>query len=290
MTLYVNPTPATPHLAGQVALVTGAGRGLGRAFAHALAAAGAAVAVAARSAAGVAATAAAIQAQGCRAQAYTLDVTDAAAVAEVVAAVARDLGPIDLLVNNAGIMAPMGPDWLVDRTAWWRTFEVNVLGSFLCAQAVLPTMLARKQGRIINISSPAANGTSGYASAYNASKAAVSNWTENLAAVTHAHGISVFAYAPGFVRSDMTEHLAYAPEVQQWFGDSFAKIFEEGSDTPLELTVSVLMALATGQADALAGRHISDTDTPDQLLQQVEQIRQQELHVLRIRSLPPAQP
>ena len=163
MTPHAEFNPTMPRLDGQVALVTGASRGLGRAFARILAAAGVTVAVAARSAAGVRTTAEEIRAQGCRAAAYELDVTDGAAVAQVVAAVTRDLGPIDLLVNNAGIMAPMGPDWLVDRDAWWRTFEVNVLGSFLCAQAVLPAMITRERGRIINISSPAASGASGYA-------------------------------------------------------------------------------------------------------------------------------
>jgi NAD(P)-dependent dehydrogenase (short-subunit alcohol dehydrogenase family) len=231
-------------------------------------------------------TARQIQEQGGRAAAYELDVTDPAAVEQVVAATQRDLGPIDLLVNNAGVMAPVGPDWLVDRAAWWQTFEINVLGSFLCAQAVLPTMIARGQGRIINISSGAVNWASGYASAYHASKAALTSWSENLAQITQAHGISVFAYAPGFVRSDMTEFLAHSPAVQQWFGDFFQKIFDEGHDTPLDLTLAVFMLLASGQADALSGRHIADTDVPAQLLQNLEQIRQDNLYVLRLNGLP----
>ena len=242
--------------------------------------------MAARSAGGVQETARLIQEQGGRAAAYELDVTDPAAVEQVVAATQRDLGPIDLLVNNAGVMAPVGPDWLVDRAAWWQTFEINVLGSFLCAQAVLPTMIARGHGRIINISSPAAGGASGYGSAYNASKAALTNWSENLAQTVRAHGISVFAYAPGFVRSDMTEYLAYSPAVQQWFGDFFQKIFDEGNDTPLELTLAVFMLLASGQADALSGRHIADTDVPAQLLRNLEQIRQDNLYLLRLNGLP----
>jgi NAD(P)-dependent dehydrogenase (short-subunit alcohol dehydrogenase family) len=276
----------TQRLDGQVALVTGGSRGLGRAFARALAAAGAAVAVAARSAGGVRETARQIQEQGGQAAAYELDVTDPAAVEQVVAAIERELGPVDLLVNNAGVMAPIGPDWLVGGAEWWKTFETNVLGAFLCAQAVLPGMIARGQGRIINISSGAAGGASGYASAYNASKAALTNWSENLAQTTQAHGISVFAYAPGFVRSEMSEYLAYSPAVQQWFGDSFRKIFDEGHDTPLALTVAVFMLLACGQADALSGRHIADTDVPEQLLRHIEQIRQDNLYVLRLNGLP----
>jgi NAD(P)-dependent dehydrogenase (short-subunit alcohol dehydrogenase family) len=189
-------------------------------------------------------------------------------------------------MNNAGVMAPVGPDWLLNGAAWWQTFEVNVLGAFLCAHAVLPGMTARGRGRIINISSGAVNWASGYASAYHASKAAVTNWTENLAQTVQAHGISVFAYAPGFVRSDMTEGLAYSPAVHQWYGGFFQKIFEEGNDTPLELTVAVFMLLACGQADALSGRHIADTDVPEHLLRQIEQIRQDDLYLLRLRSLP----
>ena len=286
MTPHADFRHDTQRLDGQIALVTGASRGLGRAFAGALAAAGAAVAVAARSAGGVVETARQIQEQGGRAAAYELDVTDPATVEQVVAAIGRDLGPINLLVNNAGVMAPVGPDWLVDRAAWWQTFEINVLGSFLCAQAVLPAMIAHRQGRIINISSGAVNWASGYASAYHASKAAVTSWSENLAQTAQAHGISVFAYAPGFVRSDMSEYLAYSPAVQQWYGDSFQKIFDEGRDTPLDLTLAVFMLLASGQADALSGRHIADTDVPAQLLCNLEQIRQDNLYLLRLNGLP----
>ena len=84
----------------------------------------------------------------------------------------------------------------------------------------------------------------------------------------------------------MTEHLAGSPDVQRWYGDLFQKIFDSGSDTPLELTVAVLMTFASGRADALSGCHIADTDLPDLLLGHVEMIRQQEFYVLRTRSLP----
>jgi NAD(P)-dependent dehydrogenase (short-subunit alcohol dehydrogenase family) len=251
-----------------------------------LATAGAAVAVAARSAEGVRETTRLIQECGGQARAYELDVTNSAAVEQIVATIERDLGPIDLLVNNAGVMAPMGPDWVVKQADWWQTFEINVLGAFLCAQAVLPSMIARGQGRIINVSSPAAQGAGGYASAYYASKAALTNWSASLALAAQAHGISVFAYAPGFVRTAMTEFLAHAPAVHQWYGDVFQKIFDEGRETPLARTVAVFMVLASGQADTLSGRHIADTDDPEQLLRHSEQIRQQNLYVLRLHTLP----
>src|SRR5579871_6629304 len=153
-----DPTTETRlPLAGQVALVTGGSRGLGRAYALALADAGAFVAITARSEQGLAETVQQIEAQGARAVALLLDVIDADRVEQVVGQVQRQLGPIDLLVNNAGVMAPPGPDWEVDPGRWWHTFEVNVHGGFLCARAVLPGMITRRQGRIINVSSGAAD-------------------------------------------------------------------------------------------------------------------------------------
>jgi len=140
-------------LHGQVALVTGAGRGLGRAFAQALAASGAAVALTARSEAQVQETAHLIMAAGGQALALPGDVTDAPTVTHTVEAVAQHFGPIDILVNNAGVITPIGPLWEVEPTTWWHTLDIHVRGSFLYAQAVLPSMIARWRGRIINITS-----------------------------------------------------------------------------------------------------------------------------------------
>ena len=142
-------------LRGQVAIVTGGGRGLGRTFAHALAAAGAAVAVVARSSDELAEVVASIRELGRRATAITGDVTDRQAVEHVVHETERQLGPVDLLVNNAAILRTPGPLWEVDPDEWWRTMEVNVRGPFLCARAVLPGMIERGRGRIINVASGA---------------------------------------------------------------------------------------------------------------------------------------
>ncbi len=111
-------------LTGQVALITGGGRGLGRAFAQALAASGAAVAITARSQAEVQETAHHILAAGGQALAFPGDVTDAPTVTHMVAAVEQHFGPIDILVNNAGVITPIGPLWEVDPTAWWHTLDI----------------------------------------------------------------------------------------------------------------------------------------------------------------------
>ena len=257
---------------GRVALVTGGSRGLGREFAMALGKAGASVAVAARSPVPLDDARSALELWGSRAMALPLDVTDHAAVTAGVAAVEETLGPIDIVVNAAGVMAPLGRDWELEPRQWWRTMEVNVYGSFLCWHAVVPRMIERRRGRIINISSAAAHKAYPYYSAYGASKAALSHATASLAEATREHGISVFAYAPGFVRTDMTEALADSAIVRRALGAGFRRALDEGRTTPVEASVRVLLQLASGAADALSGRHIDVNDDVAALLSPAEPI------------------
>lgn len=260
-------------LHGQVALVTGGGRGLGRAFAQALAASGAAVAITARSEAQVQETAHLIVAAGGQALALPGDVTDAPTVTHCVETVQQHFGPIDILVNNAGIITPIGPLWELDPTMWWHTLDIHVRGSFLYAHAVLPSMITRRRGRIINITSPGGWNAIPYASAYCLSKAALSYLTGCLAGETQQYGIVVFSYAPGFVRSAMTEYLAESPEVERWFGDAFSRIFATGTDTPIAQTIQGLLWLVSGAADGLSGRNIGDWDDITDLVQRAAEIQ-----------------
>ena len=133
-------------LSGSVAMVTGGGRGIGRLVAEALASAGAAVAVTARTEDQLAETVAAITSKGGTAIALPGDVSDPDSVSEAVHQVGRRLGPVDLLINNAGISGPVGPVWEVDAGEWWRTFGINLQGVFLFAHAVLPGMVDRRAG------------------------------------------------------------------------------------------------------------------------------------------------
>ena len=277
-------TEIRPALAGQVALVTGGSRGLGRAYAQALASAGAAVAIAARSEQGLAETARQIESEGGRAITLLLDVTDAGMVEQAAGQVQQRLGAIDLLVNNAGVLSPVGPDWEVDPERWWQTFKVNLHGPFLCARAVLPGMIARRRGRIINVSSGAANGYLAHGTGYAASKAAVTNWAGGLAAAVKEHGIAVFSWDPGFVRTAMSEHLAGSDEARRWFGDTFQQLFDRGEDTPVEHSAAQFLWLASGRADALSGRHLAVHQDLADLVRRAAEIERDDLLTLRLRT------
>ena len=192
-----------PDLSGRIALVTGASRGIGAAIAVALAEAGAAVAVNYRERAAEAdAVAARISGTGGRAIATAANVSQAAAVAKMVDHVVSALGPIDILVNNAGIAIVRGLDDLTESD-FDQTIAVNLKSAFLCTQAVLPAMRAKKWGRIVNISSGAARGGGAIGVHYNASKAGMEGMTRGYAARLVKQGITVNAVAPSLIETDM---------------------------------------------------------------------------------------
>src|ERR671913_371216 len=190
-------------LAGLVALVTGASRGIGRAIALALAGAGADVVVNCRERGRSAEeTADAVRAKGRRALAVAADVSNARAVEEMVRSAEAELGPVDLLVNNAGVAIPRDLDGLTEED-FDRTLAVNLKGAFLCARAVLPGMRARRWGRIVNISSGAARGAGVIGAHYNASKAGLEGLTRGYAARVAEDGVTVNAVAPSLIETDM---------------------------------------------------------------------------------------
>jgi 3-oxoacyl-[acyl-carrier protein] reductase len=190
-------------LDGHVALVTGASRGIGAAIAVALAEAGAAVAVNYRERADDAETVVGkINDMGGRAIAIAADVSQAAAVATMVGQAASALGPIDILINNAGIAIVCGIDDLTESD-FDATIAVNLKSAFLCTQAVLPGMRAKKWGRIVNISSGAARGAGAIGVHYNASKAGLEGLTRGYAARLVKEGITVNAVAPSLIETDM---------------------------------------------------------------------------------------
>ncbi len=195
-------------LAGRVALVTGASRGIGAAVAVALGAAGARVAVNFRQEAAAAEQVARAIGQALAVQA---DVADSSAVAAMLAAVEDGLGPVDILVNNAGIALIRGIEDLTEAD-FDATLAVNLKGAFLCTQAVLPGMRARGWGRIVNISSGAARGAGGVGLHYNASKAGLEGLTRGYAARLVKEGITVNAVAPSLIETDMVKGgLASSP-------------------------------------------------------------------------------
>lgn len=228
-----------------VALVTGGGRGIGAEIARGLAARGMRVAVTGRTAAQVEAVAA--ETGGL---ALVGDVTDRDGVDAAVTQVERELGPIDLLVANAGVGGLGAPSWEQAPEDWWHVLEVNLLGPFLCARAVLPGMVARGRGRVVVLSSNAAFYPVGsdpdlpaISSAYMASKAALTRFAEALAAETAPHGVRVFAVSPGMVWTQMTREV-------------FADWPHEDTWSPPELTADLVGFIATGALDRLSGRYL----------------------------------
>jgi NAD(P)-dependent dehydrogenase (short-subunit alcohol dehydrogenase family) len=275
------------HFIDQVALITGGGRGLGRAFAEALAQAGATVAIVARSEDQLQDVAHTIEQAGGRASAFAADVTDRQAIEQVVADVERQLGYIDVVVNSAGVLRALGPLVEVDPDEWWREIEINVRGTYLCTRAVLPGMVARGRGRIINMTSVAGLQALPAGSAYCLSKAAVIRLTESLALECGDRGVCAFAIHPGNVRTAMLDYVAEsdevkqrAPTIQGWV----QQLYQAEGDTPIARSVELLLAVASGQADALSGRFIDVDDDLDALVQQADAIQRDDLYTLRLRT------
>jgi NAD(P)-dependent dehydrogenase (short-subunit alcohol dehydrogenase family) len=245
-----------------VALVTGGGRGIGANIARELAGAGARVAVGARTRSQVEAVAEEIDGLS-----VELDVADADAVARVVDEVERELGPLDLLVANAGIGGPDGHTWEVEADEWWRVFEVNVLGVHLCCRAVIPRMLERGRGRIVITGSGAAYLPGSRSTAYPASKAAVFRYAETLANEL-AGRLPIFVFSPGLVQTEMT-------------GGSFD---DDAPWTPPELAPRLVRVLASGRADDLAGRYLhAEHDDIEDLIARADEIRENDLNAIRLR-------
>jgi len=235
-------------LAGKVALVTGGSRGIGRAIAVSLAEAGAAVAVNYRERAKEAASVVeAITKSGGRAMAVAADVSQSQAVTDMVAKVTRELGPVDVLVNNAGVGLVRSVDDLTEGD-FDLTIAVNLKSVFLCTQAVLPGMRAKKWGRIVNISSGAARGAGGVGPHYNASKAGMEGMTRGYAARLVKEGITVNAVAPSLIETDM---------VRSGLASAASRIPLGRFGTSEECAQVVMMlignAYMTGQTVALSG-------------------------------------
>ena len=258
----------TKLLENKVAIVTGAGRGIGRAAALALAEAGADVVVAARSPRAIEAVAAEIRAHGGQALAIPTDVSDPAGVDLMVRQTLRASGRIDLLINNAGVLAPIGRTWEVPPLIWQRNVLVNLSSVFLCANAALPHMINQEpqgpqgglRGKIVNISSGAANHVVPGWSAYSAAKAGVDQFTRVLAAEVEPYAITVNSAYPGVVDTQMQAEIRHTDPERFPDQQRFERYYRMGQLRPPEEVARFLLWLCSPFTDGMTGQIVRIDD------------------------------
>jgi NADP-dependent 3-hydroxy acid dehydrogenase YdfG len=252
------------------AIVTGAGRGFGKAIATRLAREGFAVAMTARTELQISGVAAEITAAGGRALAIAADVTDRAAVARVVEEAEHRLGPITLLVNNAGVPGPFGPLWSVDPDEWWASQAVHIRAPVLFLRSVLPGMTQRRRGRVIIVSAKASRLVAPNLSAYCVGKIAQTRIVEEVAAESKDFGVAAFAIDPGFVYTELAAQTASSPDAQRWLPGMVTRVREKRDDpnaaADLARCAQRCVDLASGRYDRLSGRYFEMTDDLDRAL------------------------
>lgn len=261
-------------LQGQVALVTGGGRGIGRALAEKFASEGAAVMVVSRNEQQLSEVVAAIENAGGRAAKMHCDVTDRDSVNAVVVETEKTFGPITFLINNAGQAGPFGPIGVVDVDEWWQAQAVHVRGPMLFMSAVLPGMKQRKNGRVLNISSIGGVLKPEFGiSAYGVGKCAQIRLSEYADKECRADGVRVFAVHPGTIITDMARNTQQDADAQRWlpwFVDMLQHVTQEQSDKELQACINYATQIAAGKYDILAGRYLDLTTDLDQVVKEVE--------------------
>ena len=253
-------------LEGQVALVTGAGRGFGRAIAERLADEGAKVALLSRSLGQLEEVVEGIRQKGATACAVAGDVTDPHSVDHAIHQAEHALGPIDLLISNAGVPGPFGPLWEVDPDEWWYAQAVHIRAPMLLMRRVLPGMIARGHGRVICISAIASRLVAPHLSAYCTGKIALNRVVAEAAAELDGTGVAVFAIDPGFVFTQLARETMESIEAQTYLAGMVGRLRDKEHDpdaqVDLKRTAERCVELASGKYDALSGGYF---ELPDDL-------------------------
>ena len=270
-------------LDSQVAVITGSGRGIGRAIALAYAREGAKLALAARSVTELQETVSAVSELGAEAIAVRTDVTSQEDTERLAHRVVERFGRIDVLVNNAGNSGPVGPLHVNDIADWVNTINVNLTGTFLVCRAVIPVMLERSEGKIINLSGAGATNAWSNMSAYCSSKAAVVRLTEVLAQELDGKGITVNALGPGSVHTSMWDKMT--EEAAQAGADFIHQLglrVTSGGGASIDECAELAVWLASDESGPLTGRLISAaTDDFRGLPPRIEEIMAGDAYTLR---------
>jgi NAD(P)-dependent dehydrogenase (short-subunit alcohol dehydrogenase family) len=265
----------TKELKGQVALITGGGRGFGKAIALKLAAEGAAVAVTARTQAELDQTQAEVKSAGGSGLAVSGNVTRPEDVARVVRATTDHFGPITLFVNNAGIPGPFAPIWAADPAEWWFAQEVHLRAFFMFVREMLPSMIERRTGRIIAVSAIASYRVDFAMSAYCVGKTSQNRLVQFMAAEAGEFGVSAFAVDPGFVATQLAEDTMRDPGAQRWKADMIEHLKARKADPNAVLDfdrcAQRCVDLASGRYDELSGSYFELNDNLDEMLRKARE-------------------
>jgi NAD(P)-dependent dehydrogenase (short-subunit alcohol dehydrogenase family) len=248
------------QLNGKTALITGAGRGIGKRLAIAFAKEGARVGLVSRTLAELHVTHMEIAHAGGSSFVAPADVADCAHVERAVEAVRREFGPIDILINAAGVQGPIGPTAEIDPRAWAQVIQINLVGTFHCCRAVLPEMIARRSGKIINISGGGASNSRPFFSGYAASKIGVVRFTETLADEVAEHNVQVNAIAPGATYTAMTDHVLQAGERAGETALEDARNTRLTRGVPPEKQIALALFLVSQRSNHVSGKLISVHD------------------------------
>lgn len=248
-------------LQNKIALVTGSSQGIGKAIAQKLIEAGATIAVAAIENEALKKTAAEFEQLGARFKAYGVDLTDESQIDSLVLSVVRDLGPVDILINNAGITGPTAPVHKVPIADWDRTLQINLRTPFLLSRAVVPSMIERKGGKIVNMSSIAGKMAYPLRTPYAASKWGIIGLTLTLAQELGPYNIHVNAVCPGPTQTEMIESVIRARA--QALGTDFETMSKEyvratalGRMVQPQEVADLVLFLCSPKSNAITGQAI----------------------------------
>ncbi len=252
-------------------VITGASRGIGAYLARGLATAGRTLLLTARRKESLYDTARACTNRGAKVVTYAVELSDVNSIEDFIARLAEDGHEVDMLVNNAGVSAEEVLPWEGDPETWWKTQEINLRAPYLLQHGLVPAMLKRGGGRIVDLSSGAAVKDTKENSAYNVSKTALMRLAGSLHESGHELGLRVFSVAPGVVQTDMTKSMRAHDDRSEW-------------NEPTEVA-EIIRAIADAELDGLSGTQLrAGTDTVDDLRRKSETGVGQEAKRLRLTS------
>jgi NAD(P)-dependent dehydrogenase (short-subunit alcohol dehydrogenase family) len=265
----------------RLAVVTGGGRGIGRAIAMRLAQDGNRVAVWARSADEIETVAREIRDAGGSAYAIQADVSDWSSIEDAVDRTREVAGRVDILVNNAAIAGPRGTVAEVSPREWARTIDIDLTGAFYCMRAVLPSMIERRSGKIVNLIGGGAGEAFPNSSAYAAAKTGLVRLTETAAQEMQSFNIQINAVTPGLVATRLSEEMARSLEAESPEDAARYREFLRTNAHPPEAGADLVAFLASPAADALTGRWLTVYDDWQELTKDPQRLMTEDLFVLR---------